>query len=192
MPIITKYIDYECAGLIKKRGLRSPEKIAKKFHIPLDEIELIEKENDKGQLSTFIRIPILNVMKYFKSAKQKFTYKCDECGKEVTTYIYKYFRKDRPNTRIIPTSLDDKTLCGKCLSEETNLKIYGCKNVFANEEIKQRIKKTNLERYNHEYATQSEKIKEKTRQTNLRLYNVECTLQREDEKQKKLYKRSIM
>ena len=31
MPIITKYIDYECAGLIKKRGLRIPEKIAKKI-----------------------------------------------------------------------------------------------------------------------------------------------------------------
>lgn len=70
MPIITKYIDYECSGLIKRHGLIRPEKIAKKFHIPIDEIKLIEKKNENGKLSTFIQIPILNVMKYASTAEK--------------------------------------------------------------------------------------------------------------------------
>lgn len=140
MPIITKYIDYECSGLIKRRGLIRPEKIAKKFHIPIDEIKLIEKENENGKLSTFIQIPILNVMKYAPNSLRKFNFKCDECGKEININVSSFLGPHKEVIREVPKSLNDKTLCSSCKSIETMLTRYGVPYAAQNPEIYKKVK----------------------------------------------------
>ena len=148
MPIITEYINYECKGLLRRIGLRAPEKFAKKFHIPIDEIKLIEEENKNGQLSTFIQVPILNVMNYSPGSGEKFTFRCDECNKEVTMQINNFLSDHGKVIREIPKSLTDRTLCGSCKFMETMIERYGVPYAAQNPEIYAKVKKTNLERYN--------------------------------------------
>ena len=61
--------------------------------------------------------------------------------------------------------------------ESTNIKKYGCKNPFGNENIKEKIKKTVFDKYGVEYASQSDEIKEKVKTTCVERYGVEYSLQ---------------
>lgn len=172
MPIITEYIDYECNGLLKKQGLKYPETVAKEFNIPLNEIIVIEKENNNGELSTFIRIPILKIMQTRPTARQKFTYICDKCGKKVTTIIGSFLNEYKGVARKVPESLNDEILCKKCKTIKTNLERFGVKNAVQSSEVKEKMKMTNLERYSVPYVFQNSETKEKIKQTNLKKYGV--------------------
>lgn len=57
--------------------------------------------------------------------------------------------------------------------KETNLNLFGVENVFASEEIKERIKNTNIERYGMSSSAASEIITEKRKKTCLEKYGVE-------------------
>jgi hypothetical protein len=70
-------------------------------------------------------------------------------------------------------------LCHKCTQKNkiekqtmTNLKIYGVKNVFQSEEIKEKIKEKCLETYGCEYYLQTKEKKEKSEKTCLEKYGV--------------------
>lgn len=65
-------------------------------------------------------------------------------------------------------------------NKKTCLEKYGVENVFAVEEVKEKIKNTNLERYGVEHPMKSTIILEHTKNTNLEKYNVEwCCMRKE-------------
>jgi len=73
--------------------------------------------------------------------------------------------------------------CKKCTEQNrknkvdiTNLKNYGCKNVFQSEVIKNKIKDTNLEKYGDTYALRNLLVKEKQQNTNVEKYGDKCPL----------------
>lgn len=66
----------------------------------------------------------------------------------------------------------------------SNLKKYGCANVFASEDSKNKIKKTHLDKYGVEHASQAKEVKDKIKQTSLDRYGVECSFQSESVKDK--------
>ena len=57
----------------------------------------------------------------------------------------------------------------------TNIKKYGCENVFQNEEIKDKIKQTNLERYGVEHPAQNENIHTKQQKTAFKIHQYKDT-----------------
>lgn len=59
------------------------------------------------------------------------------------------------------------------LRENTNIEKYGASNVFASDEIKERIKKNNLIKYGVEYTTTLKSTKDKQKATKLQRYGSE-------------------
>lgn len=56
---------------------------------------------------------------------------------------------------------------------KTNIEKYGTENVYASEQVKEKIRQTNLERYGVDYSWQSDDVKEKRKVTNLAKYGTE-------------------
>jgi hypothetical protein len=81
--------------------------------------------------------------------------------------------------------------CKECTNKRTqekmkatNLKKYGCENVFQNDKIKEKIVDTNLKKYGVKVPTQCESVKEKYKQKMIEKYGVENGFQAEECKQK--------
>ena len=75
--------------------------------------------------------------------KSKIKVKCDLCKKEREILYSTYMESTRKNTEIY-------TCKGKCTNikrEKTNMKLYGVKNCFQNEEKKEKIKETYMKNY---------------------------------------------
>jgi len=73
--------------------------------------------------------------------------------------------------------IDKGRYLGTCKGIE---KLFGVKNQFQREDVKENIKKICLQKYNVEYYTQTEKAKESQKQTFLRNYGVEHNMQNKD------------
>jgi hypothetical protein len=58
----------------------------------------------------------------------------------------------------------------------TNLRNYGCMNVFQSEQVKDKITKTNINRYGDKCALRNPLIKEKQQNTNIERYGDTCAL----------------
>lgn len=56
---------------------------------------------------------------------------------------------------------------------KTNIEKYGAENVYASEQVKEKIRQTNLERYGVDYSWQSDNVKEKSKVTSLAKYGTE-------------------
>jgi hypothetical protein len=89
--------------------------------------------------------------------------KCDKCGKEYLLSYSDYNKKKNGD------------YCCGCKYESikiTNLKKYGCENVYQVPHIRERQKNTVIEKYGCENVFQSEEIKEKSRESFLKKYDV--------------------
>jgi G:T-mismatch repair DNA endonuclease (very short patch repair protein) len=95
---------------------------------------------------------------------------CKVCGKQMNigSYEVKYCSEECRKIGIAKSC------------EQTCLKKYGCRNPFANESIKEKIKKTNLERYGVEHCSQNEAIHNKVKKTTLEHYGVDCTFKNKE------------
>jgi len=83
--------------------------------------------------------------------------------------------------------LRGQTGCKSCIKEKrekTNLKKFGNKNPFQNEDIKKKIIEINLEKYGVKNPMQSEEVKAKVVKTNTEKYGVPYQVLREDFKDK--------
>jgi hypothetical protein len=130
--------------------------------------------------------------------RQQFRYVCKNCGLECSAQ--RRTEKSRTEKQLL-------FLCQGCLTKhvcnlkygtdyacqskqvketikETNLKKYGCENVFQCNDIKEKSKKTCLKKYGTEYANQSEPVKQKIKDTNLKRYGVENVFQADFAKEK--------
>lgn len=56
---------------------------------------------------------------------------------------------------------------------KTNIEKYGTENVYASDQVKEKIRQTNLERYGVDYSWQSDDVKEKRKVTSLAKYGTE-------------------
>ena len=82
-------------------------------------------------------------------------------------YSKEYWQKNyRVNSPMQLKSVQEKM-------HQTNLKKYGCKNVFENKNIREKINQTNLKKYGNVCSLQNKKIKEKAKQTIIKKYGVE-------------------
>ena len=111
-----------------------------------------------------------------KESNQLVLVKCEKCGKE--RYI-QYFQHNRHS--------DGKDYCDQCKAErskKTNIKKYGCENVFQNKEIRDRQNKTVEEKYGCENVFSCDFIKDKIKQTNKEKYGVENPMQNDEIKEK--------
>jgi hypothetical protein len=105
---------------------------------------------------------------------------CDYCGNEYTRGYGKYI-KDKNNRYI------QKNACNNCEQkrrEETNLIKYGTKNVFQNEEVRERFRKNSLLKYGCEYPHQSEVVKNNIIKNNIEKYGCEFYFQTDEFKDK--------
>lgn len=75
-------------------------------------------------------------------------------------------------------------LCQSCARKATNIEKYGTENVFASNDIKNKIKETCLEKYGVENPAFSEDIKSKTKITCLEKYGVPYSFQSDNNKEK--------
>lgn len=69
---------------------------------------------------------------------------------------------------------------------KTNLELYGVKNPFSNEDIKQKIKEVCLEKYGVENPMKNKEVRQKVEETILERYGVRYILQNEEIKKKKV------
>lgn len=74
--------------------------------------------------------------------------------------------------------------CSDRMREETNLKVYGVKNVFQSKEIKKRSRDRMKERYGVEHSMQSEELRQKQQDSLFENYGVNHPLQSEKIRQK--------
>jgi hypothetical protein len=74
--------------------------------------------------------------------------------------------------------------CGLEYSKQTNIKKYGCENIFQNETIKNKSKKTCLERYGCENASQNKEIQNKIKKTCIDKFGCENPMQNKEVKEK--------
>ena len=104
-----------------------------------------------------------------KASRKEVKFICDYCGDEFIAVLKT--RNGNMKKQIIK-----KDACQKCRNkkvEESNLIKYGVKNVFQNEEIKDRHKKTLLNKYGVEHTSQIDGFAEKCKNTSLKRYGVE-------------------
>lgn len=115
-----------------------------------------------------------------KKNNSKIKYKCDNCGKELET-TYKSYCDPRRNKEL--------DLCkGKCANikrEKTNIKLYGVKNCFQNEEMKKKSKETMIEKYGVDHNMKIEKCKNDRKETYIKNYGVDNPSKSEKIKKKK-------
>ena len=122
--------------------------------------------------------------------------KCKWCGKEFDTPSPRqmYCKDDYGECPICGKKVKIKDYyvgvqccsrrCSKLKTQQTNIERYGSANVFASDEIKERIKHTMIERYGVDYYTKTDEFKEQFKQTMLDRYGVENPLQSEEIKQR--------
>jgi hypothetical protein len=103
-----------------------------------------------------IEIPVEHLT---KGSHQILNVKCDFCGKEKKLDYNSYWRNTDHLT--IPYACCEK--CGMKKRDTTNLKIYGTKNVFENEKIKEKIKKTYKRNLGVDHPSKSKEIQDKTK-----------------------------
>lgn len=110
----------------------------------------------------------VNIKYLSKQNTSVIKYVCDNCGEEKETTYKNYCDHRRDKT------LD---LCkGKCANkkrEDTNMKLYGVKNCFQNEEMKEKSKETMMEKYGVDHNMKIEKCKNDRKQTYLKNYGVD-------------------
>jgi hypothetical protein len=75
-------------------------------------------------------------------------------------------------------------------TKATNIKKYGCENVFQNDKIKEKIVETNLEKYGVDNPSKNEEIKKKIEEVNMGRYGVKHSTQNEGVKAK--YKKTML
>lgn len=184
-----KYKDIEsdsfCAFMIKVNKLTDDEKynaFKEIFKLTEQDIKLMIKNYQSGEesLKSLARKYKINNLKYVRWI---FEYKHIHIKTQVE-------RMNDLNTKIIPKIMEEKYGVKNAFQlpeivnviqfkrsqhkdeiyekvKATNMKKYGCENVFQNEEIKENIKKTNLEKYGCEFANQSTEVQLKARQTRI-------------------------
>lgn len=110
---------------------------------------------------------------------QRIKCKCDVCGNELYTE-YRMYKRSSNNCGYYACSPP----CAKQKNINTNLKKYGCENVFQNESIKEKSRQTCLEKYGTEYYTQTDEFNDRVKETSLRKYGVESPSQADEVKNK--------
>lgn len=125
---------------------------------------------------------IINVdLKYLsKSNHSKIEYICDICGaKKETTYV----------SYCDPRRNKDKDVCkGACANEKrenTNMELYGVKNCFQNEEMKETAKETMLKKYGVDHNMKTEKCKNDAKKTFIKNWGVDNPSKSKEIKRKK-------
>lgn len=111
--------------------------------------------------NTIINIPIEHLP---KGSNLRVDVKCDMCGKVYTLQYCDY------------NKVEGELLCSKCKNaktEKTNLIRYGCKNVFQNEEIRDKQRETVIEKYGCDNVFQNDAIKRKIKDTFVEKYGVD-------------------
>lgn len=107
-------------------------------------------------------------------------YKCDNCGKILETK-YKNYCDPRRNKEL--------DLCkGKCANikrEKTNMKLYGVKNCFQNEEMKETAKETMIKKYGVDHNMKIEKCKNDRKETYMKNWGVDNPSQSDEIKRRK-------
>jgi hypothetical protein len=135
-----------------------------------DNIEItIHSKNQKqySPLKVGDKIQI-NVNDLPKQSHVDITAICDICGKEKTLKFYQY-NKNIKNYNIFACSKK----CANIKRELTVNKIYGCKNVFQNENIKENIKNENIKKYGVSNLNKLDSQKIKIKNTIINKYGVE-------------------
>jgi hypothetical protein len=116
-----------------------------------------------------------------KNSKEKVVVKCDVCGEEYEIQYSTYNDSTKNQTEMY--------VCrGKCANikrEQTNLELYGNKNCFQNEKMKEKSKETMKEKYGHEHNMQCEKFLNNRKITYLENWGVDNPSKNENIKKKK-------
>jgi len=117
-----------------------------------------------GDRGAYISIPIEDLS---KGSHIKIDVECDYC-KKVIQKEYKALLQERKKS---VTKKDCCLECSPLKDVETNLLLYGVKNVFQLKEVSNKMKQTLLEKYGVEYISQSKEWKEKIIETNKNFSN---------------------
>ena len=100
-------------------------------------------------------------MKYLaKGNNSRIKYICDICGVEKETSYKSYCDPRRNKEKDVC-----KSSCANEKRENTNIELYGVKNCFQNEEMKETAKETMLERYGVDHNMKTEKCKSDRKET---------------------------
>lgn len=152
----------------------------------------------KGYIFTKLRESFyVSVFDLQNNSTKKIDVICDKCGKTYQVIWYNITRRK---------GIHGEHLCINCKNKyskeywqknyhvnspmqlksvqekmhQTNLKKYGCKNVFENKNIREKINQTNLKKYGNVCSLQNEKIKEKAKRTIIKKYGVEYPSQNKE------------
>ena len=87
------------------------------------------------------------------SKKHKILVKCDICGKEQEIWYSTYIDSTKNMTQIYCC----KGVCSNIKREQTNMILYGVKNCFQNERMKETAKETMIERYGVDHNMKTQK-----------------------------------
>lgn len=104
-------------------------------------------------------IPINDVKKSENSAYVFI--KCDRCGKELYVTLGTY------------NSFHNEHFCKSCRIKNTNMREYGCENVFQYKPYQEKQKQTCIEKYGCENVFQNEDIKKKIKYAMIEKYGVD-------------------
>lgn len=96
---------------------------------------------------------IINVPVKLAPGKSKIIVKCDLCGSEREILYSTYIDSTKNKTEMYLC----KGVCSNIKREETNMKLYGVKNCFQNNDKIDKIKHTMIERYGVEHNMQTQK-----------------------------------
>jgi len=95
-----------------------------------------------------------------KANNSKITYVCDICGAEKETSYNSYCDPRRNKEKDVC-----KGICANEKRENTNMELYGVKNCFQNEGMKETAKETMLEKYGVDHNMKTEKCKSDRKET---------------------------
>jgi len=129
----------------------------------------------KASLSRHVNIYHIIEVYYDKWLKEENEGICKICGKK--TKFIGFSRKNGYDLYCSKICINKGRYIGTCLGNE---KLYGVKNPFQREDVKNIIKETNLKNLGVEYAAQSEICKNKQKQTYLKNYGVEHNMQNKE------------
>lgn len=118
-----------------------------------------------------------------RASEVKIALQCDYC-KEFFYRIYHVHRRIKKDYSNVDTDTCSKTKCKRAKMEEVHMFYYGHKNVFQNEEIKEKIKETTMKNYGVENYSQSPCRNEKVIATSMKNYGVPHPLQHPDVQRK--------
>lgn len=125
---------------------------------------------------------ILVPLRYIpKTHRYKIKVKCDVCDNEREILFSTYWDSTKKETQIYCC----KGKCSNIKREQTNLRLYGVKNCFQNEEMKQKQKKTMIEKYGVEHNMQTQKCLDDRVETYRKNYGCDNPSQSEKIKKKK-------